>query len=125
MSQTAFERKYESYMAFLETRINGCPKRWYGRTRAHKALLAAGQELPLWKEVTIRCHDFRVDFCTRCYYADIPVVTLQHWMGHASLKMILEIYTIVLFFLIVYFQQIFAFSFALNSSNQTMVFQKL
>jgi integrase len=93
MSQTAFERKYESYMAFLGTRINGCPKRWYGRTRAHKALLAAGHELPLWKEVTIRCHDFRVDFCTRCYYADIPVVTLQHWMGHASLKMILEIYT--------------------------------
>ena len=80
-------------MTFLEARINGCPKRWYGHTREHKALLAAGKELPPWKEVTIRCHDFRVDFCTRCYYADIPVVTLQHWMGHASLKMILEIYT--------------------------------
>ena len=93
MSQTAFERKYESYITFLETKINGCQKRWYGRTRVHKEILASGKELPPWKEVTIRCHDFRVDFCTRCYYANIPVKTLQRWMGHASMKMILEIYT--------------------------------
>ena len=93
MSQTAFERKYESYITFLETRINGCPKRWYGRTKAHKALLAEGKKLPPWKIVAIRCHDFRVDFCTRCYYAGIPIKTLQRWMGHASMKMILEVYT--------------------------------
>ena len=93
MSQTAFERKYESYICFLETKVNGCHKRWYGKTREHKALLASGKELPPWKDVTIRCHDFRVDFCTRCYYADIPIKTLQRWMGHASLKMIMEIYT--------------------------------
>ncbi len=93
MSQTAFERKYESYICFLETKVNGCHKRWYGHTREHKKILESGEKLPPWKDVTIRCHDFRVDFCTRCYYADIPLKTLQHWMGHASLKMIMEIYT--------------------------------
>ena len=43
--------------------------------------------------MTIRCHDFRVDFCTRCYYAHIPLKTLQCWMGHSDAQMILEIYS--------------------------------
>ena len=93
MSQTAFIRKWESYITFLEAKVNGCPKRWYGKTREHKAKLASGDKLPEWKEITIRCHDFRVDFCTRCYYANIPIKTLQRWMGHASMKMIMEVYT--------------------------------
>lgn len=93
MSQTAFERKYASYLCFLEAKINGCPKRWYGRTKAHREMLARGEKLPPWRDVTIRCHDFRVDFCTRCYYAGIPMKTLQYWMGHASMQMIMEVYT--------------------------------
>ena len=92
MSETAFNRKYESYITFLETKLNGCHKRWYGRTKEHKELIAKGQPLPPWKEVTIRCHDFRVDFCTRCYYADIPPKVLQSWMGHSSMNMILNVY---------------------------------
>jgi len=87
MSQSAFDRKFASYIMFLETKLNGCPKRWYGNLNEHKALVAAGEELPPWRDVTIRCHDFRVDFCTRCYYARIPIKTLQSWMGHASTQM--------------------------------------
>ncbi len=93
MSQSAFDRKFASYITFLETKLNGCPKRWYGNLNEHKALAAAGKELPPWRDVTIRCHDFRVDFCTRCYYARIPIKTLQSWMGHASTQMIMEIYS--------------------------------
>lgn len=93
MSQSAFDRKYDSYITFLERKLNGCAKRWYGKTKEHKELLAAGGELPPWRDVTIRCHDFRVDFCTRCYYARIPIKTLQSWMGHASAQMIMEIYS--------------------------------
>lgn len=92
MSESAFDRKFESYRGFLATKINGCQKRWYGRTKAHKELLAEGKELPAWRDVTIRCHDFRVDFCTRAYYARVPVKTLQAWMGHSSTQMIMEIY---------------------------------
>lgn len=93
MSQSAFDRKFDSYKTFLETRLNGCHKRWYGKLKEHKELLASGKELPAWQNVTIRCHDFRVDFCTRCYYAHIPLKTLQSWMGHSDAQMILEIYS--------------------------------
>lgn len=92
MTLSAFERKLDSYITFLEAKLNGCPKRWYGKTREHKALLASGKELPPWREVKIRCHDFRVDFCTRNYEAGIPIKTLQKWMGHADAKMIMNIY---------------------------------
>lgn len=92
MSLQAFSSKYKSYMCFLETKLNGCPKRWYGKTNEHLELLAAGKKLPPWREVKIRCHDFRVDFCTRNYEAGIPIKTLEKWMGHADAQMIMKIY---------------------------------
>lgn len=87
MTASAFERKYESYIHFLETKMNGCQKRWYGLTKEHRAIMAQGKELPPWRDVSIRCHDFRVDFCTRNYEAGIPIKTLQTWMGHADAQM--------------------------------------
>jgi len=92
MTLTAFERKYQSYIGFLEAKLNGCVKRWYGLTKEHKAIIAQGKALPPWRDVNIRCHDFRVDFCTRNYEAGIPIKTLQTWMGHADAKMIMNIY---------------------------------
>ena len=38
----------------------------------------------------IRCHDFRVTFCTTCYEAGIKIKTLQAWMGHADATMIMD-----------------------------------
>ncbi len=92
MSLTAFTQKYKSYLSFLERKLNGCPARWYGKTKEHKALLAAGESLPPWRTVRIRCHDFRVTFCTICYDAGIPLKTLQVWMGHSDVTMILRVY---------------------------------
>ena len=93
MSESSFERKYQSYVSFLERKLNGCPKRWHGKTREHKALLVEGKEIPSWREIDIRCHDFRVTYCTMCYEAGIPVKTLQVWMGHTDTKLIMEVYT--------------------------------
>ncbi len=53
MSLSSFQRKYESYIAFLEYRVNGCHKRWYGKTKAHKQLIKEGKQLPPWKDVRI------------------------------------------------------------------------
>lgn len=55
-------------------------------------VLEAGEQLLPWKEITIRCHDFRVDFCTRAYFAGIPIKTLQTWMGHADTTLIMQVY---------------------------------
>ena len=92
MSLSSFTRKYESYITYLETILNGCHKRWYGKTREHKELLKEGKELPHWKDIHIRCHDFRVTYCTMCYDAGIPIKTLQAWMGHANASMIMDVY---------------------------------
>lgn len=92
MSLSSFTRKYESYISFLEYKLNGCHKRWYGKTKEHKALLAENKPLPPWQDIRIRCHDFRVSYCTMCYEAGIPVKTLQAWMGHADATMIMQIY---------------------------------
>ena len=92
MSLMAFTRKYESYITFLETKLNGCHARWYGKTKEHKALLAEGKPLPSWQSIKIRCHDFRVTFCTMCYEAGVPVKTLQVWMGHTDATMIMKVY---------------------------------
>lgn len=93
MTLSAFDRKYASYITFLETRLNGCHKRWYGKTREHKAMLEAGGKLPPWRNVTIRCHDFRKDFCTRNSEVGVLPKTLQTWMGHAGPEMINRVYT--------------------------------
>ena len=92
MSQSSFDRKYESYITYLETCLNGCHKRWYGKMKKHKALLAEGKPLPPWKDVKIRCHDFRVTFCTICYEAGVKIKTLQSWMGHKDAAMIMDVY---------------------------------
>ena len=93
MTQAAFDRKYDSFLTYLETRLNGCSRGWYGRKKEHKALLAEGKQLPPWREVSIRCHDLRVTFCTMCYNAEIPVKTTQVWMGHADTTLVLNLYT--------------------------------
>lgn len=87
MTEAAFRRKLDSYLLFLSERLNGCTRREYLK-RAD-----SGEEVQEWKEVSIRCHDFRVDFCTRAYEANIPVKTLQAWMGHADTTMIMEVYS--------------------------------
>ena len=92
MSLTSFVRKYESYISFLETRVNGCHKRWYGKTKEHKRLLEEGKKLPPWKDIRIRCHDFRVTFATMCYEADVPIKTLQRWLGHTDPTVLMKFY---------------------------------
>lgn len=42
MTMSAFDRKYESYLKFLETKLNGCQKRWYGKLHEHKERLEKG-----------------------------------------------------------------------------------
>ena len=70
-----------------------CPLDAFAALPTTISFIAAGKQLLPWRNVTLRCHDFRVDFCTRCYDARIPVKTLQSWMGHASTQMIMEIYS--------------------------------
>ena len=92
MSESAFDRAWVSYITALETTINGCHKRWYGKTKEHQAILKAGGQLPPWRDANIRPHDLRHTYCTMLYDAGVDLKTAMKWMGHADQTMILRIY---------------------------------
>ncbi len=93
LSETQLQELVVSYNNLLSTMANGgLQRRWWGRTREHQALLAAGGTLPPYREVSIRCHDFRHTYCTMLYEAGVNLKTAQRWMGHADEKMILRVY---------------------------------
>ena len=93
MSEIAWKRAWDSYVTALETHANGCHKRWYGKTKQHKAILDANAQLPPWESISIRSHDLRHSFCTMLYDAGVDLKSAMRWMGHADQKMTMQIYT--------------------------------
>lgn len=83
----AWKSAWESYITCLETAINGCPERWYGKRKQDK-----GKELPPFIKVTFSAYDLRHSFCTMCRDNGVEINTCIHWMGHKDAKMILKIY---------------------------------
>lgn len=92
MSLSAFDRKWDSYKSFMETKMNRCYKRWYGKTKEHKKIVAEGGKLLPWREFTVRPHDLRHSFATMLYDAGVDMKTAIRWMGHKDEKMIMKIY---------------------------------
>ena len=94
MSQSAFHNAWYSYIAKAEAMLNGeAQKRWYGKTREHKAIINRWGQLPPWREFNVRTHDFRHSYCTMLYEIGIDIKTAQAWMGHADEAMTRQIYT--------------------------------
>lgn len=93
MSESAFRSAWNSYIHAVECHINGyAQKRWYGKTAADRATLAAGKELPPWQTFDIRPHDLRHSFCTMLRDAGVDMHICMEWMGHGDEKLILKIY---------------------------------
>ena len=108
-SETAFVRAWESYLSDLSAYVNGVQKRWYHLTRewkqehpdkyAHYLDLkekdkdkAEEYRLTGWEEIKFRPHDLRHTFVTVCRDKGIDIKICIDWCGHASEKMVLEIY---------------------------------
>ena len=83
----AWDRVWESYVHCMETEINGCPERWYGRRKGDRE-----RKLPPFKRFTVVPYDLRHSFCTMCRDNGIEINTCIHWMGHKDATMILRIY---------------------------------
>lgn len=92
ITATTWHDVMESYRVCMETAINGMPRRWYGRTKEHKKILAAGGKLPAWIEFTVVPYDLRHSFCTWGRDHGVELHTMIEWMGHADAKMIMKIY---------------------------------
>lgn len=78
---------WESYVTEMETAINGCSARWYGKRNEDQ-----GKELPPFQRFTVLPYDLRHSFCTMCRDNGVEINTCVHWMGHKDAKMILKIY---------------------------------
>lgn len=108
-SETAFVRAWESYMTDLSTYVNGIQKRWYHLTKEWKESHpeeyarylklkeidkdeAEEYRLDGWKDISFRPHDLRHTFVTVCRDKGIDIHICMDWCGHASERMILEIY---------------------------------
>ena len=108
-SETAFQRAWESYLSDLSTSANGIQKRWYHLTNDWKQdhpteyakylklkkkdqAQAEKYRLTGWKEISFRPHDLRHSFVTSCRDKGIDIHICMEWCGHASERMILEIY---------------------------------
>ena len=94
ITRTTWRVLWNSYTTHMETAINGIDRRWYGRTKEHKAILAAGGKLPPWVSFTVTPYDLRHSFATLCRDMNPPIEihTVIAWMGHADAKMILKVY---------------------------------
>ena len=93
MSESAWSRAWESYLCKLSVLHNGHAKRWHGKTKEDKAILAAGGTIPPWQDISIRPHDLRHSYCTMLYDAGVDLKTAQLWMGHADVDVTMKIYT--------------------------------
>lgn len=94
VTKTTWRVAWGAYVSDMETAINGVSRRWYGKTRAHKAILAAGGTLPPWVEFTVTPYDLRHSYATmlRDMHPPVELHTVIKWMGHADATMILRIY---------------------------------
>lgn len=88
----AWKSVWKSYVTCMETAINGCNKRWYGKTREHLAIIDSGGKLPTWRSFTVVPYDLRHSFCCMCRDNGVELNTCVRWMGHKDAKMILKIY---------------------------------
>lgn len=88
----AWKCVWKSYVFSMETAINGCQKRWYGKKHEHKKYIAEGGKLPDWISFDIVPYDLRHSFCTMCRDNGVELNTCIHWMGHTDAKMIMKVY---------------------------------
>lgn len=94
VTKTTWRVVWRSYVVSMEKAINGVDRRWYGRTKAHKAIIAAGDSLPPWLPFTVTPYDLRHSFATwlRDMTPPVELHTVIQWMGHADATMLLHIY---------------------------------
>ena len=94
VTKETFHNAWRSYVNTIERELNGCQRRWYGKTKEHKALLKEGKELPPWISFDVVPYMLRVSFCTMCRDLRPPVEmhTVIKWMGHSDATMVLKVY---------------------------------
>ena len=84
---SSWKTMWDSYLFCMETAINGCEKRWYGRKKEHR-----GKELPPWIDFDIVPYTLRHAYAAFLRDSGVELNVARKLMGHADTQMILKVY---------------------------------
>ncbi len=94
LSFSAFDRGWDGFNLAMQRILNGEPVKQQGRreTLASKIELAKkeGRKYILF---STRAHDLRFTFATALYDAGVDVKSAQYYLGHADIRMTMDLYT--------------------------------
>ena len=96
LTESAYERGAETFCRVLERILNGEPPTQRGRrTDVERKKTEKEKDLPLKerKVFSFTAHDLRHTYATALYDAGVPVKAAQYFLGHADIRITLELYT--------------------------------
>lgn len=93
MTESGFSSCWQAYLNEL-SRVanNGLQRRWWGKTKEHRAMIANGTSPPPYRDIIVRPHDLRHSYATWLRDLGVDIHQAIIWLGHADEKMILRIY---------------------------------
>ncbi len=94
LSQSGFRRGWDGFNLAMQRILNGEDPKQQGRRESLDKKIerakAAGREYIVF---SVRAHDLRHTFATALYDAGVPVKAAQYYLGHADIRMTLDLYT--------------------------------
>lgn len=88
LTGSAFKRGWDGFNAAMQRILNNEPPQQQGR----RTDLEKGNDKSL-RIFSIKAHDLRHTFATALYDANVSVKAAQYYLGHADLRMTLDLYT--------------------------------
>lgn len=94
ISGSAFDRGWDGFNLAMQRVMNGEPVKQQGRRETLETKIAkAEKEGRQYIIFDTLAHDLRHTFATALYDADVPVKAAQYYLGHADVRMTLDLYT--------------------------------
>lgn len=92
LTESAVSRGLETFCKVMERLLNGEPPTQRGR-RTDIERKQAAQKKPDRKKFSFTAHDLRHTYATALYDAGVPVKAAQYFLGHADIRVTLDLYT--------------------------------
>lgn len=92
LTESAVSRGLETFCRVMERILNGEPPTQRGR-RTDIERKSADKKQPERKAFSFTAHDLRHTYATALYDAGVPVKAAQYFLGHADIRVTLELYT--------------------------------
>jgi integrase len=93
-TESSFTRGWDGFNLAMQRVMNGEPVVQQGKRKTlEKKIEEAKAEGRTYILFNVRCHDLRHTFATALFEAGVPVKAAQYYLGHADIRITLELYT--------------------------------